>query len=216
MRKGPDGKMVKVFGEYDIRDESTKVTQYGSTIRMQEDLAGLRKQFLTEVEPYDKILRSSGEALTLAKGADIGNPTATEAFRSAIARAFRSDGQVAQAEVQRLINAGAITDRVANGFLRFFNGTITQETIDNAKQTLRAMRSYAAKQRRKAEEQNRKNLSSRLNNNDVNYVVSGAEMDAEDAQDFPAPNEPPKPVVNNDVKNRAAEILKNRNSQQGK
>jgi len=171
-----DAQGNKVIIKSGLRPKNTTdVRVGGATIKQAEDLGQIRGQHLAETKPYDEILRGTSQSLGLAKLAEIGNPTATEAFRNSIAKTFRSDGQVAQAEVNRLINAGALDTRIANGFLRFFAGEITQETINDAKATIQAMRSWATKQRDTIKRERAEGYAGRLTPQEIKFVTGGAE-----------------------------------------
>lgn len=180
MRQTADGYVpVKMFGNYNLRKEG------GVNVNIdQNDLMKYRKQFLDEVKSYDDRLKSTGEAVTLFQQAYAGNPTAVQAFKNAVARAFRSDGNVAQAEVNRVINAGDLPTRVGNTIKSFLFGTVTDVSLEDARDALKALRDYARKQRSKATQQWTTSVLKGMSDEQISRVVGGAE--GED-QDFDIP-----------------------------
>ena len=187
MTKLPDGQIIPVRqydGDFKVRSGGIKIENNMPGLAAVEDTAKLRKEFRAEVKVYDEILTASGAALNLSKAASEGNPSATVAFQNAFAKTFKSDSQVANAEINRLIGAGALDTRIANAALKFFSGTVTAESIEAAKEAIKAMRKFAREQRGKSYEQWKKAHTGRLSPADLEFVVGGAE--GEDGE-FDAP-----------------------------
>jgi hypothetical protein len=142
MRQTPDGlQPVKMFGNYRMRSGGSSTTVEVKLPNDPKEFVALRDRYLSETKDYTDKIRATGESLTLFQQAKT-NPTASEAFRNSIARAFRSDGQVSQKEVDRLINAGALPQRVGNTVKRFLFGTITDISLEEAREAIASIRAY--------------------------------------------------------------------------
>jgi hypothetical protein len=95
-----------------------------------------RKQFLGENKPIIDQAANVRQSLNLL---DTGTPFAQAAFNNTVVSAFGGDKQKSNAEIKRLVTAGALDTRIANTITNFFEGKTTATTVADQKSVLNAI-----------------------------------------------------------------------------
>ena len=115
-------------------------TQIGFSpeIKMTDKELGWRGQYLAENKPVIEQAANVQQALGLLQQSQ-QSPFADAAFNNTVVSAFGGDKQKSKAEIDRLVKAGSLDERVANTVKGFFEGTTSAKTKEDQLKVLTAV-----------------------------------------------------------------------------
>ena len=176
MVKGPDGKMVKEFGQFKVRPENNiSLTQGGANINTLDKVAGIEARYLSLVKPHMVKVTAVDEAMSQFQLAGGGNSAAEQAFKQAFASVFKSDGQMSKAEIEKLVNSGSIPVQLTNTVKTWLLGTGTQLSRDEKLAAMSALRQAAADKVKNIETLWRTSAKDNgVKDSDIELIVSGS------------------------------------------
>jgi hypothetical protein len=111
---------------------------FSPEIKMTDKELDWRKQFLSENKPVIEQAASVQQALGLLQQSQ-QSPFADAAFANTVVSAFGGDKQKSKSEIDRLVKAGALDERVANTVKGFFEGTTSAKTKEDQLNVLKAV-----------------------------------------------------------------------------
>jgi hypothetical protein len=107
-------------------------------IKMTNQELDWRKQFLTENKPVIEQAANVQQALGLLQQSK-SSPFADAAFANTVVSAFGGDKQKSKSEIDRLVKAGSLDERIANTVKGFFEGTTSAKTKEDQLKVLQAV-----------------------------------------------------------------------------
>jgi hypothetical protein len=107
-------------------------------IKMANQELDWRKQFLSENKPVIEQAANVQQALGLLQQSQ-ASPFADAAFANTVVSAFGGDKQKSKSEIDRLVKAGSLDERVANTVKGFFEGTTSAKTKEDQLKVLTAV-----------------------------------------------------------------------------
>jgi len=116
--------------------------QVSPTIRTAADLERLHASVEQSIKPYQDVV-DAADAFESQADMATTNSAAANATRSAFARMFRPDTNMAASEVQNLVNVGGFPVRFQASLVKFLNGTMTEEVLRDMKAAVAAMKRQA-------------------------------------------------------------------------
>jgi hypothetical protein len=135
-------------------------------IKMTNQELDWRKQFLSENKPVIEQAANVQQALGLLQQSK-SSPFADAAFANTVVSAFGGDKQKSKSEIDRLVKAGSLDERIANTVKGFFEGTTSAKTKEDQLKVLQAV-DKVLEQRYNASS---KNWSDRLSKVNVNPTM---------------------------------------------
>jgi hypothetical protein len=112
--------------------------QLSPEIKMANQELDWRKQFLSENKPVIEQAANVQQALGLLQQSQ-QSPFADAAFANTVVSAFGGDKQKSKSEIDRLVKAGSLDERVANTVKGFFEGTTSAKTKEDQLKVLTAV-----------------------------------------------------------------------------
>jgi hypothetical protein len=133
------GKQIRVpfNGGVDRTTSSTNVG-FSPEIKMTNQELDWRKQFLSENKPVIEQAANVQQSLNLLQQSQT-SPFADAAFANTVVSAFGGDKQKSKSEIDRLVKAGSLDERVANTVKGFFEGTTSAKTKEDQLKVLTAV-----------------------------------------------------------------------------
>lgn len=119
-------------------DQTTSNVSFSPDIRMADKELAWRGQYLAENKPVIEQAASVQQALGLLQQSQ-QSPFADAAFANTVVSAFGGDKQKSKSEIDRLVKAGALDERVANTVKGFFEGTTSAKTKEDQLNVLTAV-----------------------------------------------------------------------------
>jgi hypothetical protein len=107
-------------------------------IKMTNQELDWRKQFLTENKVVSEQGANVRQALNLLQQSQT-SPFADAAFANTVVSAFGGDKQKSKSEIDRLVKAGSLDERIANTLTGFFEGTTSAKTKADQERVLQAV-----------------------------------------------------------------------------
>jgi hypothetical protein len=111
---------------------------FSPEIKMTNQELDWRKQFLSENKPIIEQAANVRQSLNLLQQSQ-SSPFADAAFANTVVSAFGGDKQKSRSEIDRLVKAGSLDERVANTVKGFFEGTTSAKTKEDQLQVLNAV-----------------------------------------------------------------------------
>lgn len=126
--------------DFILQQRRAGATQVGFSpeIKMTDKELDWRKQFLSENKPVIEQAANVQQALGLLQQSQ-QSPFADAAFANTVVSAFGGDKQKSKAEIDRLVKAGSLDERVANTVKGFFEGTTSAKTKEDQLKVLTAV-----------------------------------------------------------------------------
>jgi hypothetical protein len=157
------GETIRDLGPAPQRGTNVSVSP---EIKMTNQELDWRKQFLSENKPVIEQAANVQQALGLLQQSK-SSPFADAAFANTVVSAFGGDKQKSKSEIDRLVKAGSLDERVANTVKGFFEGTTSAKTKEDQLKVLTAV-DKVLEQRYNASS---KNWSDRLSKVNVNPTM---------------------------------------------
>ena len=129
------GKKVAVIGT--APERGTKIS-FSPEIQMTDKQLDWRKQYLAENKGVTEQGANVRQALNLLSQSQT-SPFADAAFANTVVSAFGGDKQKSKAEIDRLVKAGSLDERIANTLTGFFEGTSSAKTKADQQKVLNAV-----------------------------------------------------------------------------
>lgn len=175
-------------------------------IKMTNQELDWRKQFLSENKPVIEQAANVQQALGLLQQSK-SSPFADAAFANTVVSAFGGDKQKSKSEIDRLVKAGSLDERIANTVKGFFEGTTSAKTKEDQLKVLQAV-DKVLEQRYNSSS---KNWSERLSKVNVNPTMVVPAYN-ETVGAVPAPttvNLPPEGTRLRNKKTNQIEVVRN-------
>jgi hypothetical protein len=197
------GETIRDLGPAPQRGTSVSVSP---EIKMTNQELDWRKQFLSENRPVIEQAANVQQALGLLQQSK-SSPFADAAFANTVVSAFGGDKQKSKSEIDRLVKAGSLDERIANTVKGFFEGTTSAKTKEDQLKVLQAV-DKVLEQRYNSSS---KNWSERLSKVNVNPTMVVPAYN-ETVGAVPAPttaNLPPEGTRLRNRKTRQIEVVRN-------
>jgi hypothetical protein len=129
------GAVIKDLGVAPQRGTNLNVSP---EIKMANQELDWRKQFLSENKPVIEQAANVRQSLNLLQQSQ-SSPFADAAFANTVVSAFGGDKQKSKSEIDRLVKAGSLDERIANTVKGFFEGTTSAKTKEDQLKVLQAV-----------------------------------------------------------------------------
>jgi hypothetical protein len=129
------GETIRDLGPAPQRGTSVSVSP---EIKMTNQELDWRKQFLSENKPVIEQAANVRQSLNLLQQSQ-SSPFADAAFANTVVSAFGGDKQKSKSEIDRLVKAGSLDERIANTVKGFFEGTTSAKTKEDQLKVLQAV-----------------------------------------------------------------------------
>lgn len=129
------GAIIKDLGVAPQRGTNLSVSP---EIKMTNQELDWRKQFLSENKPVIEQAANVRQSLNLLQQSQ-SSPFADAAFANTVVSAFGGDKQKSKSEIDRLVKAGSLDERIANTVKGFFEGTTSAKTKEDQLKVLQAV-----------------------------------------------------------------------------
>jgi len=126
------------FNQWLLEQNRAKGISFSPEIKMTNQELDWRKQFLSENKPVIEQAANVQQSLNLLQQSQT-SPFADAAFANTVVSAFGGDKQKSKSEIDRLVKAGSLDERVANTVKGFFEGTTSAKTKEDQLKVLTAV-----------------------------------------------------------------------------
>jgi hypothetical protein len=126
------------FNQWLLEQNRAKGISFSPEIKMTNQELDWRKQFLSENKPVIEQAANVQQSLNLLQQSQT-SPFADAAFANTVVSAFGGDKQKSRSEIDRLVKAGSLDERVANIVKGFFEGTTSAKTKEDQLKVLTAV-----------------------------------------------------------------------------
>jgi hypothetical protein len=132
------GGYTGTFNQFLTEQNRAKGINFSPEIKMTNQELDWRKQFLSENKPIIEQAGNVRQSLNLLQQSQ-SSPFADAAFANTVVSAFGGDKQKSRSEIDRLVKAGSLDERVANTVKGFFEGTTSAKTKEDQLKVLTAV-----------------------------------------------------------------------------